>query len=181
MWARFETLSPSGQLFCLACGVFVFFGVNNFLQEAIVRMDGFRFGWALGMFEMVGVAVSTTVERCVTGERERRASLRSYFVLTLCLAASSSLSTIALNYINYPTKIVFRSCKLLPTVAIAVLWSKRPVKIRELAAALAVCGGLVVFAMADFNVSPNFDWRGIALVLLSVCADALLPILQVHV
>ena len=41
----------------------------------------------------------------MNGESGRRASLKSYVGVTLCLMGSSSLSNIALNYINYPTKV----------------------------------------------------------------------------
>jgi hypothetical protein len=43
----------------------------------------------------------------------------------------------------------------------------------------AVCVGLLLFALADAAVLPNFDPRGIILVVMSVCADAVLPNLQV--
>ena len=38
----------------LASGVFVFFGIHNGLQEAIMKRPGFHFGWALGLLEMLG-------------------------------------------------------------------------------------------------------------------------------
>ena len=54
---------------------------------------------------MLGVTVFSAWERRVAGEVGRRASLKSYAATTLCLMGSSSLSNIALNYINYPTKV----------------------------------------------------------------------------
>ncbi|CAN0546575.1 unnamed protein product, partial [Laminaria digitata] len=78
-----------------------------------------------------------------------------------------------------PLKVVFRSCKLIPTMAIAVFWRKKIVSRGEFLAAFAVCTGLIVFAQADAKLEPDFHPKGIAMVILSVCADAFLPNLQV--
>ncbi|CAM9198015.1 unnamed protein product [Phaeothamnion confervicola] len=201
-----DALPRNGQLLLLALGIFVFFGMHNLLQESIIRREGFDFGWALGMLEMVGVTALTAVERAVIGWRGvggggkgscgkhsggggcgpgglggRALPLKVYLSLVGCLLASSSLSSIALNYINYPTKVVFRSCKLLPTMAVAAAWNGHRVTPAELASAAAVCAGLVTFALADVAVSPRFEPRGIALVAASVCADAVLPNIQERV
>ena len=40
----FEKQSPPLQLLVLASGVFIFFGIHNFLQEAIMSIQDFRFG-----------------------------------------------------------------------------------------------------------------------------------------
>jgi adenosine 3'-phospho 5'-phosphosulfate transporter B3 len=81
----------------------------------------------------------------------------------------------ALNYINFPTKVVFRSCKLIPTMMVASVLNKRTFSSVEYVCALAVCAGLVVFAAADWNLTPSFHPIGLVLVGLSVCADAILP------
>lgn len=77
------------------------------------------------------------------------------------------------------SQVIFRSCKLIPTMAIAVLWRKKYVSRWEFLAATAMCAGLVIFAKAESEVEPDFDPMGIILVLLSVCADAFLPNAQV--
>ncbi|KAM3568537.1 hypothetical protein VYU27_009337, partial [Nannochloropsis oceanica] len=86
----------------------------------------------------------------------------------------------ALDYINYPTKVVFRSCKLIPTMVIAGVMNKKTFTGIEYMAALAVCLGLIFFAFADVQVAPAFSPWGITLVSLSVVCDAILPNLQVR-
>ncbi|CAN0140446.1 unnamed protein product [Ectocarpus sp. 12 AP-2014] len=66
-------------------------------------------------------------------------------------------------------------------MAIAVLWRKKIVSRWEFLAAFCVCAGLVIFGKADAKLEPDFDPRGIAMVMLSVCADAFLPNMQEHV
>ena len=101
--------------------------------------------------------------------------LSSYPLLTLCLLGSSALSNMSLNYINFPTKIVFRSCKLIPTMIIATIINRRVFKSIEYASALAISIGLVVFAAADWKLTPSFNPIGLDLVSLSVGADDILP------
>ena len=109
----FEKQSPPLQLLVLASGVFIFFGIHNFLQEAIMSIQDFRFGVMLGYFEVLGVTVCSFIERkYIARETQRIAPLSMYPVLTFCLLSSSSLSNLALNFINFPTKVVFRSCKV---------------------------------------------------------------------
>lgn len=71
-------------------------------------------GIFLGYLEVLGVTVCTYVERVYTKEtsQPRKEPLSAYAVLCLCLAVSSFTSNYALNFINYPTKVVFRSCKV---------------------------------------------------------------------
>jgi len=103
------------------------------------------------------------------------APLSAYPLLTFCLLSSSALSNLALNFINFPTKVVFRSCKLIPTMLVASLVNKKVFTSQEYTCALAVCAGLVLFAAADWRYTPSFHPIGLILVGLSVCADAILP------
>lgn len=69
-------------------------------------MEGFHFGWSLGMLEAVGVLAGSMLERVHSGTTSVRvAPYRYYLVLAGLLGISSSLSNIALNYIQYPTKV----------------------------------------------------------------------------
>mmetsp|Transcript_2779 Transcript_2779/g.6598 ORF Transcript_2779/g.6598 Transcript_2779/m.6598 type:complete len:397 (+) Transcript_2779:310-1500(+) len=172
----FETLSPTVQLLALASGVFFFFGIHNYLQEAIMSVPNFRFGVMLGWLEVFGVTVCSFFERkFVARETQRVAPVSAYPLLTFCLLSSSSLSNLALNFINFPTKVVFRSCKLIPTMIVASIFHKKVFSSMEYLFAFCICLGLVFFAAADWSLAPTFHPIGLVLVTLSVCADAVLP------
>lgn len=144
-----------------------------------MNLDGFHFGVMLGYMEVLGVTICSFVERTyIKKETERVAPLSAYPLLTLCLLSSSSLSNLALNYINFPTKVIFRSCKLIPTMVISTVVNKRAFTMAEYASALAVCVGLITFTMAEWTLSPLFHPVGIILVSLSVVADSILPNVQ---
>jgi adenosine 3'-phospho 5'-phosphosulfate transporter B3 len=175
------TLPVTVQFSVLCLGVCVFFGIHNYLQESISRMDGFQgLGSILGYMEVFGVMVFSFLERVISGKHERTVAASSYAYLTLCLLGSSYLSTVGLDYINYPTKVVFRSCKLIPTMAVALIMHKQGFSLTEVTCAIAICAGLAMFAFADMvsvttKVSTVF---GLTLQALSTIADAFLPNLQ---
>jgi len=136
----------------------------------------------LGYAEVIGVLAFSYLERVqLTTERGRVAPLSAYPLLTLCLIASSSLSNMSLSYIGMPTKVVFRSCKLVPTMIIATVVNQKRFRSHEYICALAICAGLVLFAMADYEIDPvTYNPMGLLLVSGSVVADAILPNAQEH-
>lgn len=95
--------------------------------------------------------------------------------------SSSSAANAALNYINYPTRVIFRSCKLVPTIVIAVLWNRKHFQLSELVLGVTMSLGMVLFALADFQVSSGSSSYGLLLVSFSVIADSFLPNFQVEV
>eukprot|EP00581_Thalassiosira_minuscula_P007717 CAMPEP_0183709808 /NCGR_PEP_ID=MMETSP0737-20130205/5775_1 /TAXON_ID=385413 /ORGANISM="Thalassiosira miniscula, Strain CCMP1093" /LENGTH=442 /DNA_ID=CAMNT_0025938003 /DNA_START=158 /DNA_END=1486 /DNA_ORIENTATION=+ len=191
-----DNLPPTQQMILLSFLMFLFFGMHNILQEAIVNLlsnsdsivEGSRLAkngtLMLGYAEVIGVFVFSFLERVhltKEGGFERVAPLRAYPMLTGCLFASSSLSNLSLSYINFPTKVVFRSCKLVPTMIIATIVNQRVFKSYEYLCALSICAGLVLFAMADYALDPlQYQPVGLLLVSGSVVADAILPNAQEH-
>ncbi|KAL7442010.1 hypothetical protein ACHAXH_007989 [Discostella pseudostelligera] len=182
--SRIDALPRPVQFISLAVCVFFFFGIHNVIQEAMINTEGFTFGVMLGWMEVLGVTLCSGLERSSlpfigNGEsrRPRMAPWQAYPPLTICLVMSSSLASWSLNYINFPTKVVFRSCKLLPTMIIAYMMgnAKRFTYV-EVVSAIAVCAGLITFAAGDWSLSnPQFHPFGLTLVSLSVFADAILP------
>ena len=169
----------SKELALLSILMFIFFGVHNLLQEAIMKTPGFSYGMMLGYMEVLGVTVCSFLERKYKAkENGRKAPLKSYTFLTLCLMTSSGLSNISLNFINFPTKVIFRSCKLIPTMIIATIINKRIFSTIEYLCAFSISLGLIVFTVVDWTLAPVFHPIGILFVSISVFADAILPNMQ---
>lgn len=49
-----DQMGTTTQFSVLAGGVFFFFGIHNYLQEAIMHIPGFKFGVMLGYLEVFG-------------------------------------------------------------------------------------------------------------------------------
>jgi solute carrier family 35 (adenosine 3'-phospho 5'-phosphosulfate transporter), member B3 len=102
----FDRLPSSMQFSILVAAVCLFFGLHNLLQEAIMQQMQHQFGVMLGYTEVLGVAICSFIERhYIVRERDRTAPYSAYTLLTCCLVASSAMSNISLNYINFPTKV----------------------------------------------------------------------------
>jgi len=173
---RKDKLPPWMHFTIISMAVFVFFGIHNVLQEAMMKVPGFQNAVMLGYFEVLGVTICSYIERvCFRKETGRIAPLKDYTFLTICLLSSSGPSNMSLSYINFPTKVVFRSCKLIPTMVLATLINKHVFSSVEYVCAIAMCVGLVLFASADWKLTPTFNPIGLVLVSLSVLADAVLP------
>jgi len=144
-----------------------------------MKLPDFRHGVMLGYLEVLGITLGSCFERrYMTKEKGRVAYLSQYAFLTTCLLVSSGLSSMSLNYINFPTKVVFRSCKLLPAMLIATIINQRTFSSSDYTCALSISAGLVLFTLADWTLTPSFNSWGIMLVSLSVIADAILPNFQ---
>ena len=84
-----------------------FFGIKPNCLHFVIQIGVF-----LGYLEVLGVTICSYGERLYYADYARRAPWTTYFALCLCLLVSSGTSNLALSYINYPTKVVFRSCKV---------------------------------------------------------------------
>ena len=102
-------------------------GAHNYLQELIMSLPGFKLAVMLAYLEVLGVTICSYIELQLSGETIRKAPLSAYATLCFMLMLTSAASNISLNYINYPTKVVFRSCKIIPTLAISSVMNKKKV------------------------------------------------------
>jgi hypothetical protein len=107
-----NTYDRSVRFWFYVGGIMFFFGLHNYMQELIMSLPGFKIGVLLGYLEVLGVTICSYAERHISGETARKSPWSVYIVIALCLLVSSAASNIALGYINYPTKVVFRSCKV---------------------------------------------------------------------
>ena len=61
----------------------------------------------------------------------------------------------SLGYLNFPTQVIFKSCKLIPVLLGGIVIQGKKYGILDFAAALLMCVGLAVFTLADSQVLVN--------------------------
>lgn len=83
-----------------------------------------------------------------------------YLLLGLILLGSMGFSNASLSYLNYPTQVIFKCCKLIPVMIGGVLIQKKVYKMIDLMAATCMCAGLILFTLADSKVFPHFNLLG---------------------
>ena len=83
---------------------------------------------------------------------------------------------------NYPVKVAFKSCKLVPTMAFSryIVRDGKRYGVDDYAAALFMCVGLALLSAADLAAHAERDTQaaGLMLLVVAVCSDAVIPNLQ---
>mmetsp|Transcript_10141 Transcript_10141/g.30000 ORF Transcript_10141/g.30000 Transcript_10141/m.30000 type:complete len:398 (-) Transcript_10141:309-1502(-) len=105
-----------------------------------------------------------------------------YMKLSLVVFGATALATKSLNYVTFPTKVVFKSAKLIPTMIASAVVNPSASKYgpADYLSAALLCAGAAGYSYgsgsSDGRESSSFV--GIALLTTSIMCDALVPNLQ---
>jgi adenosine 3'-phospho 5'-phosphosulfate transporter B3 len=161
------------------------------------RFEGFKFGWFMTLTEVVVMIFGALASEGVAlhmppGGRQTWAVTA---VIGLCVSLSHGCGNTALRFSSYPLKVAFKSCKLVPTMAIGFCINGRRHSLSAYLAALVMCMGLFLLSISDATIpkssqdaakiiSPHElflkSFVGPLLLLLSTSMDSVVPNLQEH-
>ena len=197
-------------------GLFVFYIAHDALQERMFRFEGFEFGFFMTLVEVLIMLVGSTISEggdSTTGvggmcssittttknSKRKRKTLSTPVLIRiswvgLFLAIAHGLGNTSLKYSPYPLKVAFKSCKLVPTMAMGACVTGRQFSILQYTAALVMGMGLAVLTAADvFNSKQTVplanindsEWHkeigpfiGPILLTISTVFDSIVPNLQ---
>ena len=83
----------------------------------------------------------------------RHIPFKTYFILAAATMTTMGLSNASLGYLNYPTQVVFKCCKLIPVLIGGIYLKTRVFRMLDFCAAILMCIGLTIFTLADSKVS----------------------------
>ncbi len=167
----FQLGSRGNALLVLAAGNLSCSIAFAYLQERVFLVDGTNhlfvsFLTAL-FFGLCGLA-----ECVLSNDLARRASLREYLQLSVLTMGGMYFTNFSLEYLNYPTRVMFKSSKVIPVMLVgALLQGKRYTSV-EYAGALVLVLGITIFTLGDAKESPKFNLLGVLLVSIGVLFDA---------
>ena len=185
-----QFLSPVSRFLFLSSGIFCFFILNSYLEEFIFRqLPHFTYGWYLTQFELTLFALFALIERRLTQPAEalfsRRASYRFHLYVAVAMTASRGLTNVSLQFLNYPTQVIFKSMKLLTVMAGSLCILHQSFHPLEYVCAACLVASACLFSYGDFLVSTKAVvadglstgmgeslYVGVVIVLLSLVADA---------
>ncbi|KAJ8614218.1 hypothetical protein CTAYLR_001128 [Chrysophaeum taylorii] len=100
--------------------------------------------------------------------------------LVVVIAISQGTGSVALAYVNYPVKVAFKSCKLVPTMLFSQLVTGARYSTTEYVAAVFMSLSLMVLGLADADNGSRAKAQtvGFFLLAVAVCSDALIPNIQ---
>lgn len=137
-------------LFCCV-GVFALYLVYGYLQELIFTLDGFKpYGWFLTLIQFAYYTVFGYVERHganPSASVARKIPLATYNLLAFLTLGTMGLSNSSLGFLNYPTQVIFKCCKLVPVLVGSILIQKKQHGPLDFVAAIAMCIGLTIFTL----------------------------------
>nr|WBR79116.1 adenosine 3'-phospho 5'-phosphosulfate transporter [Gryllodes sigillatus] len=159
--------------FLLCCvGVFVFYLIYGYFQELIFSLDGFKpFGWYLTLVQFAYYTLFGYAESLFK-RVSRRIPLRIYILLALLTLGTMGFSNSSLGYLNYPTQVIFKCCKLIPVLIGGIIIQQKRYGVLDFLAAGLMCVGLALFTLADSQISPKFSTMGVFMISCALLCDA---------
>ncbi|XP_029799509.1 adenosine 3'-phospho 5'-phosphosulfate transporter 2 isoform X2 [Suricata suricatta] len=153
--SRFNKLT---QFFICVAGVFVFYLIYGYLQELIFSMEGFKpYGWYLTLVQFAFYSIFGLIELQLIQDKRRRIPGKTYMIIAFLTVGTMGLSNTSLGYLNYPTQVIFKCCKLIPVMLGGVLIQGKRYNLADVSAAVCMSLGLVWFTLADSTIAPNFN------------------------
>uniref|UniRef100_A0A8D8S654 Adenosine 3'-phospho 5'-phosphosulfate transporter 2 n=1 Tax=Cacopsylla melanoneura TaxID=428564 RepID=A0A8D8S654_9HEMI len=160
LWMDIGHFSKTTQFVICCVAVFCIFLIYGYMQELIFTVEGFKpYGWYLTLVQFGLYTIFGYVESVFTSQ-VRKIPLKVYCLLAVLTLGTMGFSNSSLEYLNYPTQVIFKCCKLIPVLVGGVLIQNKKFSNMEFIAALSMCLGLIAFTLADVKVSPNFHAVG---------------------
>ncbi|KAL1006385.1 hypothetical protein UPYG_G00071660 [Umbra pygmaea] len=161
------------QFSICTAGIFLFYLIYGYIQELIFSVEGFKpFGWYLTLVQFGFYSLFGLVELQLTQDKRRRIPGKTYMIIAFLTVGTMGLSNTSLGYLNYPTQVIFKCCKLIPVMIGGVFIQGKRYNLVDVSAALCMSLGLIWFTLADSKVAPNFNVTGVVFISLALCADA---------
>jgi len=166
-------LSPSALFGVLSLGTVGSATVFSALQEKVFLVPGFSYGGFMTVVMTACYVGYASLERVVTREGPRRGLVSNYALLATLTSGGLYTTNVALKYVNYPTRLVFKASKLLPTMVVGTLLQGKRYGRAEYFAALTLVVGMSLFSLGDVDTPPSAGLVGVGLLLVALVFDAL--------
>lgn len=96
-----------------------------------------------------------------------------YLKISLLIVLTMGLSNTSLQYLNYPTQLLFKSCKLIPVMLGGIVVLRRRYSMWEYASAILLSLGLIELTFGNAYADPiSFNIFGTGIISCALIADA---------
>ncbi|XP_017773021.1 PREDICTED: adenosine 3'-phospho 5'-phosphosulfate transporter 2 [Nicrophorus vespilloides] len=171
--------SQTKQFLICSTAVFIFFVLYGYMQELIFTIEGFKpYGWYLTLVQFGFYSIFGLIEKYATSISKRKIPIKTYILLAALTLGTMGFSNSSVGYLNYPTQVIFKCCKLLPVMAGSILIQGKRYGPLDFISASLMCVGLILFTLADSKISPNFNTSGVIMISLALLCDAVIGNVQ---
>jgi adenosine 3'-phospho 5'-phosphosulfate transporter B3 len=165
----FKTSLQGTSLFVALCAAAIASAVGfAALQEGVWRIPGYTFSGWMTFVTAATMAACGMLERALTRDTKRVGTLTQYAKLSVLTLGGMYFTNWSLMFLNYPTRVIFKSSKLLPTMAVGTCLLGRWYSVLEYLAAAGLVCGIVLFTLGDAEMLPTFHPIGIGLILVGI-------------
>ncbi|KAK4024264.1 adenosine 3'-phospho 5'-phosphosulfate transporter 2 [Daphnia magna] len=172
-------LTQTTQFALVSSGVFVFFILYGFLLETIFVQPTLKsHGLYVTFIQFILYSFFAMVESHCKNDTERRIPVPTYIIISFLTVGTMTMSNLSLEYLNYPTQVIFKSCKLVPVLLGGILIQGKKYGAKDFLAAIIMCIGLIWFTLIDVTISPNFHPIGVIMINFALVADAIIGNVQ---
>eukprot|EP00038_Savillea_parva_P030832 m.80597 g.80597 ORF g.80597 m.80597 type:complete len:363 (+) comp9364_c0_seq1:1350-2438(+) len=179
------SLSPNASFWALVIGTFGCYILYGLVQEELFSTPGSAglhgLGWTITLYQFCMYTLFSKIEMLARGIKPSKAPLKTLGVIATLTVATMGFSNTSLSYLNYPTQVVFKSCKLIPVMIGGVFLQRKKYVATDYIASGLLSIGLIIFTLADVEVSPQYSPTGVALISAALCADAIIGNVQERV
>lgn len=166
-------------------GVFISFALGHIffsiifaaLQEFVNSIDGFQFPQFMTIIQTATYTFCAFIEiQTMKGElgyiSQPKSPIYKYIILSVLTFSGMFFTNSGLKYVSYPTRIIFKAGKPLPTMGIEMLAGKAFTKM-DVLNVFILTSGITLFCFGEARDLPSFDGLGILFMSIGVLADAL--------
>ncbi|KAM3960761.1 adenosine 3'-phospho 5'-phosphosulfate transporter 2 [Aphomia sociella] len=167
------------QFLCCSAFVFICYLAYGYFLELIFSAPEIKpVSLYITLVQFLITMLLSYVESIIRNPIKRKVPLKTYAILAALTLGTMSFSNLALSYLNYPTQLIFKSCKLIPVMIGSIIILGKRYGFLDYVAAVIMCVGLTMFTLADSKTSPNFDVIGVLVITLALLCDAIIGNVQ---
>jgi len=167
--------NPTVELVVLSAMAIFLTTLNNLLIEAMFTGTG-KINATLWNFLMWSMyAVCAGIERLAYRIKGVKGSFWDYAQLATLTTVGNQMTYLALNYVSYTIRVLFKAAKIVPVMVISALYVGRKYTPSDYFNVILLVASIVMFSYGDatgLTGATQFDMRGIGLLSLGVIADA---------
>ncbi len=145
--------------------------VSSALQENVLRTSAVEYPQFVTLLTVTLHCVFGTLQIKVAGT-ERRAPWHHYLCLSVFSFSGLFLTNTAAKYMDYSTRIVFKSAKIILVMLFSVAVVGKTYALSQWMAAGTLVVGIIFFSLGDSVQELQFQSKGLPLTSLAVCIDA---------
>eukprot|EP01084_Bolivina_argentea_P123005 218003_1 len=125
-----------------------------FLQEKVTHIEGFHHAKFMTVIETLTFAFCALCEISLSGGKQGsitspRAPIVNYLLLSIFTFGGMFCTNSGLKYISYPTRIIFKGAKPVPTMIMEYLYVGKIFHFMEIISVIILVIGIIIFSSAD--------------------------------